>query len=42
MNIKGTLTRKQVEAIRAAGRVAFIMPRKKLVRVDGFQLYRLA
>ena len=36
-----TITKEQVARIKASGRVVHIMPRKNLVRLDGYQVFRL-
>lgn len=36
-----TITKKQVEALKKAGNVAHIYPRKKIVCVNGYQYYKL-
>ncbi len=36
-----TITKAQVAKIKASGRAVHIMPRKGLVRLDGYQVFRL-
>ena len=36
-----TITKEQVRKIQAAGRVVHFQPRKGLVRLDGYQVFRL-
>lgn len=37
-----TITLEQVKRIKASGRLVHFMPRKGLVRLDGYQIFRLA
>lgn len=35
------LSQAQIEALKSAGHVVHVMPRKGMVRVDGFKLFRM-
>ena len=37
-----TITKAEADRMRANGHVVHVMPRKRLVRVDGFKMFRLA
>ena len=41
MTKKPTITMKQIAALKAAGRIVYVYPMKRIARVDGWKQYRI-